>query len=258
MRRFPRFIAPLLAACLACAASAAVGATSMIFAAASLQPALDEMARAGTLGSPAPKRVYAASSALARQIENGAPADIFISADERWMDDAAGHGAIIASTRTSLVGNQLALIAPAASGARVDLAHGAAPLLAALGPRGRLAVALPDSVPAGLYARAALQKLGLWNALAPRMAMGRDVRAALNLVVLRQCPLGIVYRSDAVSEPRVRVLATFPPGSHAPIVYPAAIVAGHDTPTARALLAALQSPAARSAFRRWGFTLPAR
>ncbi|MGH8184006.1 MAG: molybdate ABC transporter substrate-binding protein, partial [Rhodanobacteraceae bacterium] len=105
-------------------------------------------------------------------------------------------------------------------------------------------------------AQQSLTKLGLWDVLEPRMAMARDVRAALNLVVLRQCPLGIVYRSDAVSEPRVKVLATFPPDSHKPIVYPIAIVKGHDNATTRALLAALESPRARSVFNRWGFTTP--
>lgn len=256
MRRFPRLIRWLLAAFAACAAATAGAAPVAIFAAASLQPALDEMAQAGTLGTPAPQRVYAASSALARQIEDGAPADIFISADERWMNDAASHGAIVPATRTNLLDNELVVVAPAASAARVDLERGPASVLAALGAHGRLAIALPDSVPAGMYARQALVKLGLWNALQPRLAMGRDVRAALNLVVLEQCPLGIVYASDAVSEPRVRVVATFPPASHAPIVYAAAIVAGHDNAATRTVLAALQGDAARAAFRRWGFGAP--
>lgn len=225
-----------------------------VFAAASLQPALNQMARDGLLGSPPPRLVYAASSALARQVESGAPADVFISADERWMDDAATKGAIVAATRMDLLGNALVLVAPATSTADVDLRHGAAPLLAALGQDGRLAIALPDSVPAGIYAKESLRSLGMWQALAPRMAMARDVRAALNLVVLRQCPLGIVYRSDAVSEPRVRVLATFPAASHQPIRYPVAIVEGHDTAASRALLEALQSPRASAVFRHWGFS----
>lgn len=226
-----------------------------IFAAASLQPALDQLAHAGTLGTPAPRLVYAASSALARQIEDGAPADIFISADERWMDDAANKGAIVSATRSDLLGNALVLVAPADSHADVGLAHGAAPLLAALGRQGKLAIALPDSVPAGIYAKQSLTQLGMWDALAPRMAMTRDVRAALNLVVLRQAPLGIVYRSDAVSEPRVRVLATFPPASYKPIVYPVAIVAGHNNATSRHLLDTLKSAPAGSAFRHWGFSV---
>lgn len=244
----------LLGAALTAPAAPATAPT--IFAAASLQPALDQMARAGTLGIPVPRLVYAASSALARQIEDGAPADIFISADERWMDDAARHGAIVLATRSNLLGNALVLIAPAESRATVTLTHDAASWLQALGADGRLAIALPDTVPAGIYARQALTKLGLWRALEPRMAMSRDVRAALNLVVLRQCPLGIVYRSDAVSEPAVKVLATLPDTSHAPIVYPVAIVKGHDNAATRALLVALQSAPARQTFRRWGFALP--
>lgn len=252
-----------LAACVMIAAAGVLASTlaaaapPTVFAAASLEPALDQMAHDGALGSPAPRLVYAASSALARQIENGAPADLFISADERWMDDAARHGAIVASTRTDLLGNALVLIAPSDSTARVELAQGSASLLEALGRDGRLAIALPDPVPAGIYAKQSLTKLGMWNALQPRMAMTRDVRAALNLVVLGQCPLGIVYRSDAVSEPRVKVLATFPAASHKAIVYPVAIVKGHDDAATHALLAALKAGQARGVFRRWGFDVPA-
>jgi molybdate transport system substrate-binding protein len=245
----------VVAAC-AMASAMAVAAPPTIFAAASLQPALDQMARDGVLGLPAPKLVYASSSALARQIENGAPADIFISADERWMDDAAKHDAIIPATRSDLLGNALVLIAPADSHETIDLAHGTRSLLDALGKDGRLAIALPDAVPAGIYAKQALVKLGMWNALEPRTAMSRDVRAALNLVMLRQCPLGIVYHSDAVSESRVRTVATFPADSHKPIVYPIAIVKGHDHAASRTLLAALESARAQAAFRRWGFSLP--
>lgn len=257
MRRIQRLAAcaMIVAAC-APASAMAAAAPPTIFAAASLEPALDQMAHDGALGSPAPRLVYAASSALARQIENGAPADIFISADERWMDDAARHGAIVPSTRNDLLANALVLIAPVGSHATVDLAQGTRALLDALGRDGRLAIALPDSVPAGIYARQSLLHLGMWSALEPRMAMSRDVRAALNLVVLRQCPLGIVYRSDAVSEPRVKVLATFPDASHKPIVYPAAIVEGHDNARTRALLAALESAKARDVFGHWGFTTP--
>lgn len=258
MRRIGHFFGSAIATvCLTVCLIAPVAAIAVpptIFAAASLQPALDQLAHDGILGSPAPRRVYAASSALARQIESGAPADLFISADERWMDDAASHDAIVASSRVDLLGNVLVLIAPSGSDAqRVDLRHGAAPLLKALGGDGRLAIALPDSVPAGIYAKQAMKNLGLWSALEPRLAMSRDVRAALNLVVLRQCPLAIVYRSDAVSEPRVRALATFPANSHKPIVYPLAIVKGHDDPAARSLFAALESPRASKVFQQWGF-----
>lgn len=256
MRPFVRIACRGLVMLAACTSLTAFAAPPTIFAAASLEPALDQMAHDGLLGSPAPRLVYAASSALARQIENAAPADIFISADERWMNDTAQHGAIVPSSRTDLLGNALVLIAPAGSHATVDLAHGTRSLLDVLGRDGRLAIALPDSVPAGIYAKQSLLHLGMWNTLEPRMAMSRDVRAALNLVVLQQCPLGIVYRSDAVSEPRVKVLATFPAASHKPIVYPVTIVKGHDNAATRALLAALQSERARNVFRHWGFTQP--
>jgi molybdate transport system substrate-binding protein len=258
MRRARNIAWLMLVALMPCIPLAALATPPTIFAAASLEPALNQMAHAGVLGKPAPKLVYAASSALARQIDDGAPADLFISADERWMDDVAKHGAIVAATRTDLLDNALVVIAPRASKVRLDFSQGAAAAwLAALGNNGRLAIALPGSVPAGIYAKQSLQKLGLWNALQPRMAMTRDVRAALNLVVLGQCPLGIVYRSGAVSEPRVRIVATFPTDSHKPIVYPVAIVHGHDDAASRALLKALQSPRARAVFRHWGFAIPA-
>lgn len=222
-----------------------------IFAAASLKPALDELAAQGQLGKPAPRLVYAASSALARQVEQGAPADIFISADEAWMDDVAARGSILPGTRHDLLGNALVLVAPRDSNVRPDLTR-AQSLLQALGP-GRLAIALPKAVPAGRYASEALHALGLWEPLEAKLAMSRDVRAALEWVAMGECPLGIVYRSDAVSEPRVRVVATFPPSSHKPIVYPAAIVHGHDNASSRALLDALQSPRARAVFKHFGF-----
>ena len=254
MRRSQRLAAcVMVVAAGALASVTAAAATPTIFAAASLEPALEQMAHDGALGSPMPRLVYAASSALARQIENGAPADLFISADERWMDEVARHDAIVPSTRTDLLGNALVLIAPSHSTSTVEIGQGPTPWLVALGREGRLAIALPDSVPAGIYARQSLTKLGIWQTLQPRMAMTRDVRAALNLVVLGQCPLGIVYRSDAVSEPRVKVLATFPSASHKPIVYSTAIVKGHDDDATRALLAALQAERARGVFRRWGF-----
>ena len=225
-----------------------------IFAAASLKPALDDLAAQGGLGKPAPRLVYAASSALARQVEQGAPADIFISADEAWMDDVAAHDAIIPGTRHDLLGNALVLVAPRASSTQVNLARPRS-LLQALGSN-RLAIALPKAVPAGRYASEALDGLGLWNALQPKLAISRDVRAALELVALGECPLGIVYRSDAASEPRVRIVATFPFSSHTPIVYPMAIVRGHDNAASRALLEALRSPRAQTTFRHYGFDAP--
>jgi molybdate transport system substrate-binding protein len=243
-------------AVLCCALWPAIGSTApiTIFAAASLKPALDDLAASGALGTPAPRLVYAASSALARQVEQGAPADLFISADEAWMDDAASHDALAIGTRRDLLGNALVLIAPASSQAKVELTDPAS-LLHGLGQH-NLAIALPKAVPAGRYASEALHALGLWSALQPKLAMSRDVRAALQLVAAGECPLGIVYRSDAVSEPRVRIVAGFPPSSHKPIVYPVAIVRGHDGAASRALLNALESSRARSVFERYGFEAP--
>jgi len=248
------FARALVLAAMAISGPALATAPPTIFAAASLKPALDDLAAQGALGKPAPRRVYAASSALARQVEQGAPADLFISADEAWMDDVAAHGAIIPGTRHDLLGNALALVAPRASDVHVDLSQPRS-LLRALGSN-RLAIALPKAVPAGRYASEALDGLGLWNALQPKLAISRDVRAALELVVLGECPLGIVYRSDAVSEPRVRIVATFPSSSHTPIVYPMAIVRGHDNAATRALLGALRSPRAQTTFRHYGFDAP--
>ncbi len=226
-----------------------------IFAAASLKPALDDLAAHGVLGKPAPRLVYAASSALARQIEQGAPADLFISADEDWMDELAKHGEVAAGARSDLLGNALVLIAPKTSDVQVELSQPQT-LRRALGMVGRLSIALPQSVPAGRYASQSLHALGLWDSAEGRLAMSRDVRAALELVAMGECPLGIVYRSDAISEPRVRVVATFPPSSHQPIVYPAAIVRDHDNAASRALLQALKSQEAQAVFRRYGFETP--
>lgn len=254
--RIRRWLLPLLYCALPLNALAAQKPVT-IFAAASLKPVLDDLAAHGALGTPAPRLVYAASSALARQIEQGAPADVFISADEDWMDDLAKHTAIVADSRRDLLGNALVLVASKASSLRVDLSKSNS-LIDALGRDGRLSIALQNSVPAGIYAKQSLVKLGLWGTVEPRLAMNQDVRAALKLVVIGECPLGVVYRSDAVSEPRVKVLATFPASSHKPIVYPAAIVRGHDNAASRALRAALQSPRAQAMFRRYGFDAPPR
>ncbi|MBS0432522.1 MAG: molybdate ABC transporter substrate-binding protein [Proteobacteria bacterium] len=245
----------VLLCCMALLPAIGEAAPLTIFAAASLKPALDDLAAHGALGATAPRLVYGASSSLARQIEQDAPADLFVSADEDWMDELATRGDIVAATRHDLLGNALVLVAPATSDVKVDLRE-ADSFRKALGMVGRLSIALPDSVPAGRYASESLHALGLWDSVAGKLAMSRDVRAALQLVAKGECPLGIVYRSDAVSEPRVRVVATFPADSHKPIVYPAALVHGHDGDAARALLHALQSPRAQAVFRRYGFDAP--
>ncbi|MGH8324500.1 MAG: molybdate ABC transporter substrate-binding protein, partial [Steroidobacteraceae bacterium] len=201
----------------------------LVFAAASLKPALDRiitMPEVTALGNV--RATYAASSQLARQIEAGAPATIYISADEAWMDDVASHKLIAAGTRRDLLGNALVLIAPKQSTLRLAIAPGFN-LAGALGTNGHLALAEPNSVPAGRYARQALTTLGVWNSIESRIVAADNVRAALNFVARDEVPLGIVYRSDAASEPAVRVVATFPAHSHAPIVYPAALIAGRSS-----------------------------
>lgn len=228
----------------------------LVFAAASLKPALDVILATPDVRALGKIEVsYAASSQLARQIEAGAPAALFISADEEWMDWLAARERIVTATRTDLLGNALVLIAPKDSAAQLAL-HPGVDLAAALGRDGRLALAEPGSVPAGKYAKAALLELGVWNSVSQRLVAADNVRAALNFVARGEAPLGIVYRSDAQSETAVRVLASFAGDSHAPIVYPAALIAGHDSPTARALLAALRTPAQQALFRAKGFDAP--
>lgn len=218
----------------------------VIYAAASLRGALDEI----IAGADAPHISYAGSSTLARQIALGAPADLFISANAAWMDWLAEQGLIVADSRHAIAGNRLVLIAPSG--------HPQIPLTGlpdALG-NGRLAMALVEAVPAGIYGREALQSLDLWTELAPRVAQTDNVRAALALVATGAAPFGIVYASDAVADPRVSVVAEIPPALHGTITYPAAIIAGHDSPETRALMAKLTSPHAQDILRRHGFAAP--
>ena len=225
-----------------------------VFAAASLKEALDEAAAAYRKQTGVPVRVsYAASSALARQIEQGAPADVFFSADLEWMDYLQQRNRLDVATRRSLLGNRLVLIAPRASKAQVDLRRPAT-LLAALGD-GRLAVGQTRTVPAGKYAKASLESLSLWSGVRPRLAESESVRAALMLVARGETPLGIVYASDAKSEPDVRVVATFPEDSHPPIVYPVAALRGARAAQATRFVQWLASPAADALFTKRGFAV---
>ncbi|MFZ4534130.1 MAG: molybdate ABC transporter substrate-binding protein, partial [Alsobacter sp.] len=183
-----------------------------VFAAASLKTALDEVAPVFTATTGIPVRFsYAASSALARQIENGAPADVFASADLEWMDYLQQRRLVKPESRLNLLGNRLVVIAPADTALR-DLPLTAAAISGALGPTGRLATGEVASVPAGRYAKAALQSLGLWTLAEPRLAQSENVRAALSFVARGEAPLGIVYTTDASSEPKVKVVARFPDG----------------------------------------------
>ncbi len=227
----------------------------LVFAAASLSDVLEEVDRAFTQSMHIEvKSSYAASSLLAKQIESGARADVFFSADREWMDYLDKRGLLHPATRRDVLTNALVLIAPAASPVQLQIAPGF-DLLGALGG-GRLACADPDSVPAGLYARAALTQLRVWEQVAPHLARAENVRAALSYVARGETPLGIVYRTDALAEHRVRLVGTFPPDSHPPIVYPAAVTA-QGSPEAARYIDFLHSEAARALFEHYGFGLAA-
>lgn len=248
----------VLAAAWTFAAAPAVAADKAVtvFAAASLKNALDEVGVAYAARTGAGARfAYAGSSALARQIEQGAPADIYISADSDWMDYLAGRKLIVTASRRDLLTNRLALIAPANSKLSLRIGKGM-PLAKALGG-GRLALAGPD-VPAGRYAKASLTRLGAWDSVSGKLAQAENVRAALQFVARGEAPLGIVYDTDAKVEPRVRIVGLFPDASHPPIVYPAALVAGSSHPRASAFLSFLGGPEARAVFRKYGFVVLAR
>jgi len=223
----------------------------LVFAAASLANVIADLDQAFTARTGIRVTTsLAASSTLAKQVEAGAPADVYFSADLQWMDYLQQRGLLRAGSRRDVVGNSLVLIAPAASPLRVRIAPGFD--LAKLLGGGRLAVADPDSVPAGIYAREALQKLGVWNSVVPRLVRAENVRAALAYVARADAPLGIVYRTDALVEPRVRVVGVFPADSHPPIVYPIALTPA-ASPAAARFLAFITGAAARPIFRKWGF-----
>lgn len=232
------------------APAAAFAQAPVVFAAASLKNALDDVA---ALSPARPVISYAASSALARQIEAGAPAQVFISADLEWMDYLEQRKLLRPGTRRNILGNRLVLVAPAGSAVKTEIRAGF-PLASLLGG-GRLATADPAHVPAGKYTRAALEKLGVWDSVAGKLASAENVRAALALVARGETPLGTVYATDAAAEPKVRVVAAFPDGLHAPIVYPVALTAGAPASGAAAgFVALLSSPAARKVFEKHGFT----
>jgi len=226
----------------------------LIFAAASLKTALDEINAGWTTRKGGVKASYAGSSALARQIEAGAPADIFFSADLDWMDYLQKRSLLKAGSRTSLLSNRIVLIAPADSKAQVTIAPGFA-LSELLGRDGRLAMADVNAVPAGKYGKAALESLDLWSSVQARIAQAENVRAALMLVSRGEAPAGIVYETDAATEKSVRILDRFPENTHPPIIYPAAVLAASQHPQAVAYLSHLRSAAARTVFEKHGFTL---
>lgn len=225
---------------------------TIVFAAASLADALDALVRQYRAATGENVRVsYAASSVLAKQLENGAPAGVYVSADMEWMDYAAKHRLVRSDTRVNLVRNELVLVAPAKSTIALVIAPGF-PIAQALG-NGRLAIADPDHVPAGKYAKAALETLRVWSSVEHRLARADNVRAALVFVARGEAPLGIVYRTDAAADPNVRIVATFPANNHPPIVYPAALTTAATTPEAQRFFEMLKSRAAAEMFRKFGF-----
>ncbi len=226
-----------------------------LFAAASTVNAVAAVARTYEAGGGGRIRtVFAASSTLARQIAQGAPADLYLSASTAWMDELEGRGAIEAGTRVDLLGNALVLIAPKRSPVEIDIAPGFA-LAGALGDR-RLAMGDPAHVPAGIYAKAALTTLGVWPEVSARVAYMGDVRGALAMVDRGEAAAGIVYASDVRGATRVRVVGTFPAASHPAIVYPLAVVAGRRRPEVMAFYEFLRGPQARPLLAAQGFTVP--
>ncbi len=224
-----------------------------VFAAASLTDVMKNVDRLWqTDGHPALRMSFAASSTLARQIEQAAPVNLFASADEQWMDYLAKRGLIAADTRRDLLSNDLVLVMPADKAVQVEIKPGF-DLAALLGAKGRLAVGDPAHVPAGIYAAQALKNLGQWDVAAPRLARSDDVRAALLLVERGEAAAGIVYGTDAAASKAVKVVGTFPANSHSPIAYPFAVVKAGDSPEARALMDFLDGPTARDVFARHGF-----
>jgi len=224
-----------------------------VFAAASLTDALKDVDALWQQQGHAQIRFsFAASSTLARQIEQGAPANLFASADQQWMDWVQARNLIVNDTRRTLLGNRLVLIMPRDQMHPVAIEKGMN-LLALLGPNGRLATGDPSNVPVGIYAQQALTKLGLWESVEPHLARTEDVRAALLLVSRGEAPLGIVYATDAAVSPGVAVAGVFPSDLHDPIAYPFAVTRAGDTPEARAFLTFLAGPVAAEAFHRRGF-----
>ncbi|MEQ1961859.1 molybdate ABC transporter substrate-binding protein [Xenorhabdus khoisanae] len=225
-----------------------------VFAAASLTNALDDIAaqykkeKQGDIVAS-----YASSSTLARQIEQGAPADIFISADQQWMNYVSGKQLIAENTRHTLLGNQLVLIAPKESKLeKIDINKETKwkSLLAG----GRLAVGDPDHVPVGIYAKESLQYLKAWDMVNPLMARTNNVRSSMALVERAEAPLGIVYGSDAVASKKVKVVGVFPPESHKPVEYPIVIIKGHEKQAVRDFYDYLKTPEAAEIFKRYGFS----
>ncbi|HEY1836718.1 MAG TPA: molybdate ABC transporter substrate-binding protein [Rhizomicrobium sp.] len=239
-------LAPIHAACAADSIT--------IYAAASLTDALNQIdATYREKSGVVVKASFASSSTLAKQIEQGAPAQVFASADTKWMDYLDHKGLIEDASRKDLLGNALAVIAPADSSLGPQSISATFDWLKFLGSDGRLAIGDPDHVPAGIYAKQALTDLGAWPALQPHLARADDVRGALAFVERGEAPLGIVYTTDARISPKVKIVGVFPQTSHSPIVYPFAIVKNAGSPEVRAYFRYLTGPQSASVFRHYGF-----
>ena len=254
-----RRLLPILLACAALAVGAPANAQEgpTVFAAASLTDAMRALGQTwAAKGNPAPRFSFAASSALARQMEQGAPADIFASADEPWMDYVQQRNLIVNETRVSPLANTLVLVAPSDSRqASLNLGRDT-DIAAMLGANGRIATGDPSNVPVGKYAQAALTWMGQWGALNPRIARADSVRSALLLVERGEAPLGIVYATDAAISRGVKVIGTFPAESHEPVTYPFAVTRrAADNAAARAFFTFATGPEAAETYRRLGFGL---
>src|SRR5882757_6568316 len=235
--------------------SAARAQEITVFAAASLQNALEQVGAAYTQQSGHTARFsFADSSALARQIEQGAPAAIFASADEQWMDYLQQRRLIIDQTRKVLLGNSLVLVVPTGNPVQLEIKPGF-DFAKLLGPDGRWVTGDPTNVPVGRYAQQALTSLGLWDFALTRLVRAENVRVALAFVERGEAAAGIVYSTDATISQKVRVAGVFPSSSHKPVTYPVAVIAQHDDPTAREFLAFLETDAAKAIFRRYGFVV---
>jgi molybdate transport system substrate-binding protein len=254
VRHFIRALAGLLILGLVTTPRSASAEEVVVFAAASLKEALDHAV--GVFQQQGGGKVsvsYAASSALAKQIESGAPADIFVSADLDWMHYLQQRHLIKPETRKNLLGNHLVLVAPAESEINVEIKPGF-PLASLLGD-GHLAMADPDAVPAGKYGEAALEKLGVWSSVENKVVRAENVRSALFFVSRREAPLGIVYQTDAAADKGVKIVGVFPDNTHPPIVYPIAITTNSTNADAGKLLSFLESPAAKKMYEKHGFVV---
>jgi molybdate transport system substrate-binding protein len=244
----------VLALLVAGAPARADAADVLVFAAASLKNAMDDAVSAFEKnGGDKVSVAYGASSALAKQLEAAAPADMFVSADLDWMDYVQQRSLIQTATRKNFLGNRLVMVEPAASDIKVDIAPNF-PLAKLLGG-GRLSMADPDAVPAGKYGKAALEKLGVWSSVEDKVARAENVRAALFFVTRGEAPLGIVYATDAAAEKGVKIAGVFPENTHPPIVYPIAVTSNSKNAAAAKFLAFLESPAATLLFQKQGFTV---